>query len=289
MGEEQFGIRNSEFGIEIIAAKVQTKSFPSKHSGDSCGDAEHNHRNLDKLYRQERKHAALGLELPGCNAQEYKVHDNLGQNAEHAPLPREIKENGAPRTHEHPDVVSVNEREQKNVGFAFVVRAVAAPAGALVEELLPRVHRGCLDDCILVEIVADLRSRDFHHLVDEHVVVATREVDEVSESADFKEQVLLVRKASRTGDNRATKTKACRFHRSVAERFEFLVEVRHRARAVILLGALHNADTIDKSPGHGGNPALARDAVGVHRQEHFVFRNLEGAFEGALLGACNLR
>ena len=244
---------------------------------------------MDKLYGQERKHAALGFEFPGCNAQEYEVHDNLGQNAEHAPLPREIKKNGAPRTHEHPDVVCVNEREQKDVGFAFVVRAVTAPAGALVEKLLPRVHRGGLDHSILVEIVANLRSRDFHHLVDEHVVIATREVDEVSESADFKEQVLLVCKASRTGDNRASKAKARCFHRGVAERFKFLVEVRHRARAVVLLGALHNADAIDKSPRHGSDPALARDAVGVHRQEHFVFRNLEGAFERALLGTCNLR
>ncbi len=263
--------------------------FPPKHSRDSCGDAEHDHRDLDKLYRQECEHTALGLELPGRNAQEYKVHDNLGQNAEHAPLPREIKEYSAPRTHEHPDVVRVNEREQKDVGFAFVVRAVTAPAGALVEELFPRMHRSGLDHSVLVEIVADLRSRDFHHLVDEHVVIAAREVDEVSESADFKEQVLLVRKASRTGDNRASKAKARCFHRGVAERFKFLVEVRHRARAVVLLGALHNADAIDKSPGHGGNPALARDAVGIHRQEHFVFGNLEGAFERALLGTCNLR
>ena len=263
--------------------------FPSKHSRDSRGDAEHNHRDLDKLYRQEREHAALGLELPRGDAQEYKVHDNLGQNAEHAPLPRKVEEYSAPRTHEHPDVVRVNEREQKDVGFAFVVRAVAAPAGALVEELLPRVHRGGLDHCILVEIVADLRSRDFHHLVDEHVVIATREVDEVSESADFKEQVLLVREACRTGDNRASKAKTCRFHRGVTERFEFLVEVRHRTCAVVLFWPLYNADAIDKSPGHGGNPALARDAVGVHRQEHFVFGNLEGAFERALLGACNLR
>ena len=112
--------------------------FPSKHSGDSCGDAEHDHRDLDKLYRQECEHAALGLELPRGYAQEYEVHDNLGQNAEHAPLPRKIKEDGAPRTHEHPDVVRVNEREQKDVGFAFVVRAVTAPAGALVKELFPR-------------------------------------------------------------------------------------------------------------------------------------------------------
>ena len=282
----------NKFFAAIFALRIyrlSSKLFPSKHSRDSCGDAEHDHRDLDKLYRQEREHAALGLELPGGNAQEYEVHDNLGQNAEYAPLPRKVEEYSAPWTHEHPNVVCVNEREQKNVRFAFVVRAVAAPAGALVKELFPRVYRGGLDYGILVEIVADLRSRDFHHLVDEHVVIAAREVDEVSESADFKEQVLLVCKASRTCDNRAAKAKARRFHRRVAERFEFLVEVRHRACAVVLLGALHNADAIDKSPGHGGNPALARDAVGVHRQEHFVFGNLEGAFEGALLGACDLR
>ena len=128
-----------------------------------------------------------------------------------------------------------------------------------------------------------------HHLVDEHVVVAAREVDEVAETSDLEEQVLFVGEAGGGGDNRAPETKARGFHGGIAERFELLVKVRHRTGAVVLLGPLHNADSVHETPCHRGNPALARDAVGVHRQEHFVFGNLECAFEGALLGACNLR
>ena len=79
------------------------------------------------------------------------------------------------------------------------------------------------------------------------------------------------------------------FHGGVAERFELLVKVGERAAAVVLLGPLHNADAVDKAARHCGNPALARNAVGVHRQKHFVLCNLEGAFERTLLGTCNDR
>ena len=107
--------------------------LPPEHSGDSGGNAEHNHRDLDELYRQECEHAALGLEFPRGDAQEHEIYDELWQDAEHAPLPREIEEQSAPRAYEHPDVVRVNKREQENVGLAFVIRSVTAPAGALVE------------------------------------------------------------------------------------------------------------------------------------------------------------
>lgn len=79
------------------------------------------------------------------------------------------------------------------------------------------------------------------------------------------------------------------FHGGVAEGFELLVEVRHGARAVVLFRTLDDADAVAEASGHGGNPALARDAVGVHGEENFVLCNLEGAFEGALLGARDLR
>ena len=146
--------------------------LPPEHSRNPGGHAEHNHRNLDEFHRQECEHAALGMQLPRGYGEENKVNDKLGQNAEHAPLPRAIEKSNAPGADEHPDVVRVNEREHQNVGFALVVRAVAAPAGTLVEELLPCVHRSGFDHGILVEIVADLGVWNFHHLVDEHVVVA---------------------------------------------------------------------------------------------------------------------
>ncbi len=229
------------------------------------------------------------MQLPRGDGEENKVNDKLGQNAEHAPLPRAIEKSNAPGADEHPDVVRVNEREHQNVGFALVVRAVAAPAGTLVEELLPCVHRSGFDHGILVEIVADLGVWNFHHLVDEHVVVAARKIDEVAEPAYFEEQLFLVRKACGACDYRAAKAKACGFHRGVAERFELLVKVRHGACAVVLFGALHDADSIDEPPGHGGNPAFARDAVGIHCQKHFVFCNFERAFKGPLFGACDDR
>ncbi len=244
---------------------------------------------MDKFGRDECEHAALGMQFPGGNHEEYEIDDNLGQYAENAPLPRAVEEQGAPGAHEHPDVVRVNEREEQNVRLAFVIRAVAAPAGALVEQLLPRMDGGRFDDGVLVEVVADFCSRDFHHLVDEHVVVAARKVDEVAESTHFEEQVFLVRETCGTCDYRAAKAKARGFHGGVAESFEFLVEVWHRTRAVVLLWALHDADTVDEPPGHRGNPALARDAVGIHRQKHFVLGYLERAFERAFLGACDLR
>ena len=118
----------NKFFAAIFALRIyrlSSKSFPSKHSGDPCGDAEHDHRDLDELDGQECKHAALGMEFPRSNAQEYEIHDNFGKDAEHAPLPREIEEQCAPRTDEHPDVVRVDEREQQDVRLAFVVRAVA--------------------------------------------------------------------------------------------------------------------------------------------------------------------
>ncbi len=204
-------------------------------------------------------------------------------------MPRAIEEQHAPRTDEHPNVVGVNQRQKQNVGFAFVVRSVAAPAGALVEKLLPRVDGGRFDDRVAVEVVADLCSRNFHHLVDEHVVVAARKVDEVSESADFKEKLPFVGEACGASDYWTAKAKACGFHRGVTERFEFLVKVRHGTRAVILLRPLHNANIANEPPGHRSNPALSRDAVGIHREEHIVFGYLESAFESAFFGACNLR
>jgi len=102
-------------------------------------------------------------------------------------LPREIQEKDAPRAHEHPDIVRVNQGEKQDIGLAFVVGAVAAPAGALVEKLLPRVHGSGLDNGVLVEVVAHLGARDLHHLMDEHVVVAAREVDEVAETSYLEE------------------------------------------------------------------------------------------------------
>ena len=229
------------------------------------------------------------MQLPRGDGEEYKIYDKLGQNAEHAPLPRAIEKSDAPGADEHPDVVSVNEREHQNVRFALVVRAVAAPAGALVEELFPCVHRGSLDDGVFVKVVADLCTRNFHHLVDEHVVVAARKIDEVSEPAYLEEQLFLVRKACGACDYRAAKAEPCGFHRGVAERFELLVKVRHGACAVVLFGALHDADSIDEPPCHRRNPAFARNAVGVHCQKHLVFCNLERAFEGPLFGTCDDR
>ena len=229
------------------------------------------------------------MQLPRCYAQEHKINDEFGQNAKDAPLPRAIQKERAPRADEHPDVVRVNEREHQDVCFAFVVRSVTAPAGSLVEELLPRVYRSGFYYGILVEIVAYFCVRDFHHLVDEHVVIAARKIDEVSETAYLEEQFFFVGEACGTCDNRASKTETCRFHRGVSERFELLVKVRHGTRAVVLLGALHNADAIDEPPGHGGYPAFARNAVGVHRQKYFVFRNVERAFEGSLFGTCDDR
>ena len=234
---------------------------------------------MNEFHRQEGEHAPLGMQLPRGNAQEDEIHDQLGQDAEYAPLPWEIQKKYAPRAHEHPDIVCVDQGEEHDIGFALVVSAVAAPAGALVEELFPRVYGGGLDDGVFVEIVAHLGARDLHHFVDEHVVVAAREVDEVAKAADFEKQVLFVGKACGGGDNRSPEAEPGSFHRGIAERFELLVKVRHGTGAIVLLWPLYNADSIHETARHRGNPALARDAVGVHRQEHFVFCNLESAFE----------
>ena len=137
---------------------------------------------------------------------------------------------------------------------------------------------GCFYDGVLVKVVADFCTWNLHHLVDEHVVVAARKVDEVAKSTHFEEQFFLVSEACRTCDNRATETESGGFHPGIAKRFQFLEEVRHGTCAVVLLGPLHDADVIDESSCHCGNPALAWDAVGIHREEHFVFGNLESAF-----------
>ncbi len=79
------------------------------------------------------------------------------------------------------------------------------------------------------------------------------------------------------------------FHGGVAQGFQLLEKVGHGAASVVLLRALHNADSIHKAACHGGNPALAGNAVGVHGQKDFVLCNLECTFQSAFLGACNLR
>lgn len=145
--------------------------LPAEHAGDACGNAEHDHGNLNQFRGNECEHLFLGVQLCGGDAQENEVHNNLRQNGEYAPLPRTIQKQYAPRTDEHPDVVGVNQGQQENVGFAFVAGAIAAPASALVEQLLPGVHRCGFNDGVLIQVVADLGARDFHHLVDEHVVV----------------------------------------------------------------------------------------------------------------------
>ena len=140
------------------------------------------------------------------------------------------------------------------------------------------MHRGGFDHCVFIEVVADLGARDFHHLVDEHVVVAARKVHQVAETAHCKEQILFVGKAGRARHNGVSPAESGGFHGGVAQGFEFLVQVRHGAAAVILFRALHNANAVVKAACHGGNPTLARNAVGVHGQKHFVLSNLESAF-----------
>ena len=204
-------------------------------------------------------------------------------------MPWEIQKERAPRANEHPNVIGVDKREHQDVCFAFVVRAVAAPAGPLVEKLFPSVDGGSLYHGILVEVVADFCARNFHHFVDEHVIVTARKIDKVTEPAHFEEQVFFIGEACGACNNRATETESGCFHPGIAERFELLIEVWHGTCAVVLLGPLHDADVIDESPCHRSNPALAWDAVGVHREEYFVFGNFEGAFEGAFFGTCDLR
>ena len=206
------------------------------------------------------------MQLPRGGHQEYEIHDDFRCDAERAPLPRTIQESHAPGADEHPDVVSVDEREQQNVSLALVVRAVAAPAGALVEKLLPRIDRRGLYDGVLVEVVADLGTRDLHHLVDEHVVVAARKVDELAEPSCREEQLLLVGKARGRGDNREPHAEPGRFHRGVPERLQFLVQVQQGMVPAVLLWPLHNAYPVREPARHRGNPALARNAVGVNRQ-----------------------
>ena len=151
------------------------------------------------------------------------------------------------------------------------------------------MYRCGFDNGVLVQVVADLCSRDLHHLVDEHVVVAAGKVDQVSEAANRKEQFFFVGEAGGRCHQRVAKAKTGRFHGSVSERFELLVQMGERSASIILFGALHYANAVDKAARHGGNPAFARNAVGIHRQEHFVLCNLEGTLEGAFFGACNLR
>ena len=142
---------------------------------------------MDEFHRQECEHAALGLEFPRRDAKEYEVNGKFGQDAKYAPLPWEIQKERAPRANEHPDVVGVDKREHQDVRFAFVVRAVAAPAGPLVEKLFPSVDGGSFYHGVLVEVVADFCAWNFHHFVDEHVIVTARKIDEVTEPAHFEE------------------------------------------------------------------------------------------------------
>ena len=228
------------------------------------------------------------MQLPRSYHQEYKVHQNLGQNAEYAPLPRAIQKEHAPGADKHPDVVGVNQREHQDVRLALVVGSVAAPAGALVKELFPSMYRCGLDDGVLVQVVADLGAGNLHHLVDEHVVVAAGKIHQVAKTAYGKEQVFFIGEACGRCHNWVTPAESGCFHGCVAQGFQFLVKVGERTAAVILLGSLYNADAVGESACHGGNPALAGNAVGVHGQKHIVFCDFEGAFQGAFLGACNL-